>query len=80
MSSIDDEIVWCALETSAGPKVIFHDQAAAKAALLYSRHFQKLYAYSTCRLFFHLTYASIENPATVLLRTIAKNKTGVHPV
>jgi Tetratricopeptide repeat len=39
-------------------------------------HFQKLYAYSTCRLFFHLTYAYIANPASVLdlLRTIAKDK------
>jgi hypothetical protein len=28
-------------------------------------HFQKLVAYSTCRLFFHLTYAKIENPASI---------------
>jgi len=29
-------------------------------------HFQKLFAYSTCNLFFHITYSYIENPASVL--------------
>jgi hypothetical protein len=28
-------------------------------------HFQKLLAYSTCRLFFHLTYSYVEDPASV---------------
>jgi hypothetical protein len=38
-------------------------------------HFQKLLAYSTCRLFFHLTYATIENPASIFdhLRRAAKD-------
>ena len=31
-----------------------------------TRHFQKVLGYSTCRLFFHLTYAYIENPTLVL--------------
>lgn len=29
-------------------------------------HFQKLFGYATCRLFFHLTYAYVPNPATIL--------------
>ena len=29
-------------------------------------HFQKVLGYSTCRLFFHLTYSYIENPASIL--------------
>jgi hypothetical protein len=29
-------------------------------------HFQKLFGYSTCTLFFHLTYAYIESPASIL--------------
>jgi hypothetical protein len=39
-------------------------------------HFQKLLAYSTCRLFFHLTYAYIENPASIAdhLRRAAKDE------
>lgn len=39
-------------------------------------HFQKLLAYSTCRLFFHLTYAYIENPASILehLRQVAEKE------
>lgn len=38
-------------------------------------HFQKLLAYSPCRLFFHLTYATIENPASIAdqLRRAAKD-------
>lgn len=38
-------------------------------------HFQKLLGYSTCRLFFHLTYSYIENPASILpkLKESAKN-------
>jgi len=38
-------------------------------------HFQKLLGYSTCRLFFHLTYSYIKNPASILpkLKEIAKN-------
>jgi hypothetical protein len=31
-----------------------------------TRHFQKVLGYSTCPLFFHLTYAFIENPTLVL--------------
>jgi hypothetical protein len=29
-------------------------------------HFQKLLGYSSCSLFFHLTYAYLENPASIL--------------
>jgi hypothetical protein len=38
-------------------------------------HFQKLLGYSTCRLFFHLTYATIESPASITdhLRRAAKD-------
>jgi len=38
-------------------------------------HFQKLLGYATCRLFFHLTYSYIENPASILptLKESAKN-------
>lgn len=38
-------------------------------------HFQKLLAYSTCRLFFHLSYATIEGPASIIehLRQAAKD-------
>lgn len=38
-------------------------------------HFQKLFGYSMCRLFFHLTYSYIENPASIVseLKEIAKN-------
>jgi hypothetical protein len=38
-------------------------------------HFRKLLAYSTCRLFFHLTYSFLETPRAILdhLRHTAKN-------
>ena len=38
-------------------------------------HFQKLFAYSTCNLFFHLTYSYIDNPASILghLRQVAEH-------
>jgi hypothetical protein len=32
-----------------------------------TRHFQKLFGYSTCTLFFHLTYSYIEDPASILI-------------
>ena len=40
-----------------------------------TRHFQKVLGYSTCHLFFHLTYAYIENPTLVLdhLKQAAEN-------
>lgn len=39
-------------------------------------HFQKLLAYAPCRLFFHLTYSTIENPASIVghLRRAAKEE------
>jgi hypothetical protein len=39
-------------------------QQSMKDDLTY--HFRKLFTYDTCRLFFHLTYAYIENPASIL--------------
>jgi hypothetical protein len=38
-------------------------------------HFQKLFSYASCRLFFHLTYATIDNPVSVItfLREAAKD-------
>jgi hypothetical protein len=39
-------------------------------------HFQKLVGYSTCQLFFHVTYSYIKDPASVLehLKSEAKNE------
>jgi hypothetical protein len=39
-------------------------------------HFQKLVAYSPCRLFFHLTYSTIKNPASIAtyLRIVQRSR------
>lgn len=55
-------------------EAVVHGAAGSKPEL--KRHFQKLLGYSTCQLFFHLTYAYVTEVSAVLdqLRSIAEHE------